>query len=126
MERLEKFVYLPDLTILRGIKVDKNTKNHFEKELKQPEQKVTQDLENLQLKTKIVTVQDNNVITSEVVTYLAEGDILLFEENYGFVQSAMKVGTVDDALETKKKKKSVIERSEKEYKEGNVYEFKTK
>lgn len=126
MEKFEKFVYLPDITILRGLKVDKNSKNHFEKELKQPEQKVVQDLEDLKLITKIVTAQDNNLIKSEVVTYLAEGEILVWDDNYGFVQSAMKVGTVDDALETLQAQKSVIERSEKEYKEGNVYEFKTK
>ena len=114
MEKFEKFVYLPDITILRGLKVDKNSKNHFEKELKQPEQKVVQDLEDLKLITKIVTAQDNNLIKSEVVTYLAEGEILIWDDNYGFVQAAMKVGTIDDALETLNAQKSVIERSQKE------------
>lgn len=113
---LEKYVELPELSILRGIKVKKDTKLTFENYFEESKQKVKQRLENLRIITETETNIENKLIESKITIDLAEGDILIFDENYGYCLPAknIDVGTIEEAEEIIKAKKILIEKTEKE------------
>lgn len=109
---MQKFVYLPSIDILRGIKVNKETEFKFENELKESGQKIKQEFKNLRLTTHIETNKENKLIKSEVIIDCLEGDILILDDNYGYCVPPTQVGTVDEAMETLKAQESLIEKSQ--------------
>nr|DAS65356.1 MAG TPA: hypothetical protein [Bacteriophage sp.] len=96
MEKLEKFVEQPELSIFEGVKVSKDTERSFKNDA------VEQELKDLKLETIITEDGSNGINTYSRKTYLKinlnEGDILLFNEEKGFYLPTYPVSTIEDAI----------------------------
>lgn len=114
--KLEKFVAIPSLEILRGIKVTKDTELNFENYFEESNQSVKQELKNLRIITETSRNIGNQKIESKITIDLIEGDILLYDEDYGYCVPAKNttVGTIEEAEEVIKAQKILIEKSKKE------------
>ena len=94
--KLELFVEQPDINLMAGIKVHKET------DIKYTNEKVTQTLRDLVLYT---TMTDEGIrglnsykSTSNIELQLNEGDILLFSEERGYYMPHCPVESIDDAI----------------------------
>lgn len=92
----ELFVEQPNIDLMVGIKVTKET------ELTYNNDKVEQELKNLVLETTLVDEGTNGINTytskSCIRINLNEGDILLFDENRGYYMPPYPVESIDDAI----------------------------
>ena len=92
----ELFVEQPNIDLMVGIKVTKET------ELKYNNDKVEQELKNLVLETMLEDEGTNGINTytskSCIRINLNEGDILLFDENRGYYMPPYPVESIDDAI----------------------------
>ena len=90
---MRKFIMRPDLEFYEGIKVDKETKIQFSNEF------VSQTIENLVLKTNKKEKTDKYESVFDLTINLADGEILLFEEERGYFLPSMPMSTIRDAIE---------------------------
>lgn len=90
---MRKFIYRPDITLLDGVKVDKDTKLEFENEF------IKQTIENLVLKTNKKEKTDKYESEFNLTIKLDEGEILLFEEERGYFLPSLPMTTVKDGIE---------------------------
>ena len=90
---MRKFIFKPDITFYEGIKIDKETKLEFENEY------VKQSINNLVLKTFKKEKTDKYESEFNLTINLAEGEILLFEEERGYFLPSLPMSTVKDAIE---------------------------
>jgi hypothetical protein len=90
---MRKFIYRPDITLLDGIKVDKNTKIQYETE------NIIQSIENLTLRTHKTEKTDKYESEFNLAIKLDEGEILLFEEERGYFLPSLPMATVKDGIE---------------------------
>lgn len=92
----ELFVEQPNIDLMVGIKVTKET------ELTYKSDKVEQELKNLVLETTLVDEGTNGINTytskSCIRINLNEGDILLFDESRGYYMPPYPVESIDDAI----------------------------
>lgn len=90
------FVEQPNIDLMVGIKVTKET------ELTYKSDKVEQELKKLVLKTTLVDEGTNGINTytskSCIRINLNEGDILLFDESRGYYMPPYPVESIDDAI----------------------------
>lgn len=87
---MEKFYITPDITGYPGIIVKKDTEKTFESE------NASQTLKDLVLTTKLTEKGDGYDTTSEAHVYLKEGDIVLFDENKGYIKPAIQMQTAKE------------------------------
>ena len=80
---MDKFILKPIITLYPGIKVDKDTVLSYEND------SVTQMLSNLEFHTIARVKGENYESTYDTVIHLNEGDILIFEEERGYVKPAV-------------------------------------
>jgi hypothetical protein len=114
MEILEKFVYLPSEEIKRGIRVYKDTHKTFRNTITKPyAQIIEQEIKDLKLITKVKSKMEEITTDSTVEQELHEGSIILFDEDVGYFPPRDRIGTIDDAMETLKAQKDMIEKSYK-------------
>jgi hypothetical protein len=90
---MRKFIYRPDITLLDGVKVNKDTKLEFENEF------IKQTIENLVLKTNKKEKTDKYESEFNLTIKLDEGEILLFEEERGYFLPSLPMATVKDGIE---------------------------
>lgn len=92
----ELFVEQPNIDLMVGIKVTKETEFTYNND------KVEQELKNLVLETILVDEGTNgiNSYTSKscIRINLNEGDILLFDESRGYYMPPYPVESIDDAI----------------------------
>lgn len=92
----ELFVEQPDISVMMGIKVTKET------ELTYKSGKVEQELKNLTLETILEDEGNNGINSYKSKSYLQlqlnEGDILLFDENRGYYMPPFPVESIEDAI----------------------------
>lgn len=72
---MKRFIRRPNIELLPGIRVDKDTKLEFENG------NVTQKLENLILHSVVTVKGEGYASTNHTTIYLNEGDVLIFEED---------------------------------------------
>ncbi len=89
----KKYIYQPSLDMMEGLQVDKNTKFTYEND------KVKQELKNLELTYEIAEKGDNFKTVSQVIIYLEEGQILQFDEERGYFLPKYKLATIEEAIE---------------------------
>lgn len=90
---MRKFIYRPDITLLDGVMVNKDTKIEFENEY------IKQTIENLVLKTNKKEKTDKYESEFNLTIKLDEGEILLFEEERGYFLPSLPMTTVKDGIE---------------------------
>lgn len=90
---MRKFIYRPDITLLDGVKVNKDTKLEFENEF------IKQTITNLELKTNKKEKTDKYESEFNLTIKLDEGEILLFEEERGYFLPPLPMATVKDGIE---------------------------
>lgn len=92
----ELFVEQPDINVMVGIKVTKET------ELTYKSGRVEQELKNLTLETILEDEGNNGINSYKSKSYLQlqlnEGDILLFDENRGYYMPQFPVESIEDAI----------------------------
>lgn len=87
------YVLKQDIKPYRAMKVDKNTEFTFENE------KVNQELNNLELKTFRQVNEEKYSTKIESTIHLNEGDVILLdEENIGWFLPGEPVETIEDAI----------------------------
>lgn len=93
---MKNYIKNPDVTIYKGIEVDKNTKLKFERE----DGKVKQELKNLEFVQYERREADNFESETNTKIHLKEGMIVLFEdEKRGYVVPVERYVTIGEALE---------------------------
>ena len=90
---MRKFIYRPDITLLDGVMVNKDTKIEFENEY------IKQTIENLVLKTNKKEKTDKYESEFNLTIKLDEGEILLFEEERGYFLPSLPMTTVKEGIE---------------------------
>lgn len=92
----ELFVEQPNINVLVGIRVTKDT------ELTYKSEKVEQELKDLTLETILEDEGTNGINSYKSKSYLQlklnEGDILLFDENRGYYMPPYAVESIEDAI----------------------------
>ena len=92
----ELFVEQPNIELMKGIKVTKDT------ELTYNHEKVEQVLKNLILETILDSEGSNGINTYKSKSYISinlnDGDILLFDEERGYYLPPYPVSTIEDAI----------------------------
>lgn len=92
----ELFVEQPNINVMVGIKVTKETDLTYKSE------KVEQVLKDLTLETILEDEGNNGINSYKSKSYLQlklnEGDILLFDENRGYYMPPFAVETIEDAI----------------------------
>lgn len=93
---MKNYIKNPDVTIYKGIEVDKNTKLKFERE----DGKVKQELKNLEFVQYERREADDFESETKTTIHLKEGMIVLFEdEKRGYVVPVEKYVTIGEARE---------------------------
>lgn len=89
-----KFIRKPNIEMIAGIKVNKDTELTFENE------NVKQELKDLVLHTEMTIKGEGYESTTNTKIYLQEGDVLLFEdEDRGYIKPVETFMTVAEAIE---------------------------
>lgn len=89
-----KFIRKPNIEMIAGIKVNKDTELTFENE------NVKQELKDLVLHTEMTIKGEGYESTTNTKIYLQEGDVLLFEdEDRGYIKPVETFMTVAEAVE---------------------------
>ena len=87
------YVLKPDIKPYKAMKVDKDTEFTFENE------KVSQELKDLELKTFRLVNEERYSTKIESTIHLNEGDVILLdEENIGWFLPGEPVETIEDAI----------------------------
>ena len=89
---MRKFIFKPDITLMTGIQVFKDTKLEYKND------NVDQKLENLVLEMTTYTKENNYEVRSNLTFHLSEGDILLYDEEVGYQVPRVPMSTLKDAL----------------------------
>ena len=88
------FIRKPNIELLSGIRVAKDTKIEFENE------NVKQTIENLILHTVSSIKGEGYACTTHTTIYLNEGDVLIFEEEgRGYIKPVEGFVTIAEAIE---------------------------
>ena len=94
---MKRFVFKPDIDLFEGIIVTKETDIEYESET------VKQTIKDLKLTSEIRSTDTGNGVNryesvTNLVIYLNENDVLLFEEGRGYYLPSIPVSTIDDAI----------------------------
>lgn len=90
---MQKFLIKPCIDLYLGIRVDKDTKLTFENE------SVTQCVKGLVFHSVKRIKGEGYESTNDATIYLKEGDILIYDEDRGYIKPVEQMVTVDEALE---------------------------
>lgn len=91
---MQNFIRKPDIELLPGIRVTKDTALVFDNE------NVNQTVRDLELHTVMVIKGEGYESKSETTIYLEEGDVLLFEEDgRGYIKPVEGFVTIEEAIE---------------------------
>lgn len=91
---MQKFIRKPDINMLAGIKVTKDTKLEYKND------NVEQTLDNLVFKSITKIVGENFESEYRTTINLKEGDVLIFEEEgRGYIKPVEEFMTVNEAIE---------------------------
>ena len=90
----KKFIRQPNINMIAGITVSKDTVIDYENE------HVKQTVKDLKLHSVMTVKEDAYESTYDVTVFLEEGDVLLFDEGgRGYIKPAETYMTVDEAIE---------------------------
>ena len=89
---MEQFIIKPDVTLYHGIRVDKNTKLEYKKD------NLEQTVENLVLKSKKTFKTDDYENEYKVKGFLKEGDILILDEDDGYIKPLQEMYTIEQTI----------------------------
>lgn len=91
---MQRFIRRPNIELLTGICVSKDTKIEFENE------NVKQTIENLVLRSESTIKGEGFESTNHTTIYLNEGDVLVFEEEgRGYIKPVEAFVTIAEAIE---------------------------
>ena len=90
---MKNYIVRPDITFYPGIRVDEKTKLDFKND------KVTQTIENLKLHSIIIEKNDNYECKSELTINLDIGDVIILDNDRGYILPAFPLVTVKEAIE---------------------------
>lgn len=90
---MQRYLIKPSIDLYPGIRVDKDTKLNFENE------KVTQSLEGLVFHSMTRVKGEGYESTNDTTIYLNEGDILIYDEDRGYIKPVEQMVTVEEAIE---------------------------
>ena len=91
---MKRFIRRPNIELLTGIRVDKDTKIDFENE------NVKQKIENLILHSVTTIKGEGYASTNYTTIYLNDGDVLIFEEDgRGYIKPVEDFVSIDEAIE---------------------------
>lgn len=89
---MEQFIIKPDVTLYHGIRVDKDTKLEYKKD------NLEQTVENLVLKSKKTFKTDDYENEYKVKVFLKEGDILILDEDDGYIKPLQEMYTIEQTI----------------------------
>lgn len=101
---MENFIIRPDVTLYKGIRVTKDTC------IVRNTENIQQSIENLTLCTKTHVEKENYTADYETKVFLEEGDVLLLDEERGYIkpiEAFVSVAEAIDDLENIKEGKDV-------------------
>lgn len=86
------FIRQPNIHTIPGIVVDKDTEISFERE------GLKQTIKDLRLHSELILSGENYDGRTEATVYLNEGDVLLFDNERGYLKPTERFVTVEDAI----------------------------
>ena len=89
---MQRYLIKPSIDLYPGIRVDKDTKLTFENE------KVTQSLTGLVFHSMTRVKGEGYESTNDTTIYLNEGDILIYDEDRGYIKPVEQMVTVEEAI----------------------------
>jgi hypothetical protein len=90
---MEKFIIRPDVTLYTGIRVTKDTC------IVRYTENIQQSIENLTLCTKTHIEKENYTADYETKVFLEEGDVLLLDEERGYIKPIEAFVSVAEAID---------------------------
>lgn len=90
---MEQFIIKPDVTLYHGIRVDKETKLEYKKD------NLEQTVENLVLYSKKTFKTDDYENEYKVKVFLKEGDILILDEDDGYIKPLQEMYTIQQTID---------------------------
>lgn len=90
---MQQYLIKPSIDLYPGIRVDKDTKLSFENE------RVTQGLKGLVLHSVTRVKGEGYESTNDTTIYLKEGDILIYDEERGYIKPVEQMVTAEEAIE---------------------------
>lgn len=90
---MQKFIIKPDITFYPGIRVDENTKLEFKND------KVEQTVENLKIHSIITEENEDYNSKTDLTVNLKVGDIIILDENRGYILPGITLTTVEEEIE---------------------------
>ena len=90
---MQRYLIKPSIDLYPGVRVDKDTKLDFENE------KVTQSLEGLVFRSMTRVKGEGYESTNDTTIYLKEGDILIYDEDRGYIKPVEQMVTIEEAIE---------------------------
>lgn len=90
---MQKFIIKPDITFYPGIRVDKNTKLDFKND------RVEQKVENLKIHSIIAEENEDYNSKTDLTVNLKVGDIIILDENRGYILPGIPLTTVEEEIE---------------------------
>jgi hypothetical protein len=90
---MKKFIIKPDITFYPGIVVDKDTNLEYENEL------VKQEIKDLKLHSIITEEKEEYHSKTDLTVNLQVGDILILDENRGYILPGIPLVTVEEEIE---------------------------
>ena len=90
---MEQFIIKPDVTLYHGIRVDKETKLEYKKD------NLEQTVENLVLYSKKAFKTDDYENEYKVKVFLKEGDILILDEDDGYIKPLQEMYTIQQTID---------------------------
>lgn len=90
---MQKYLIKPSIDLYLGIRVDKNTKLTFENE------SVKQCIEGLVFHSVKHVKGEGYESTNDATINLKEGDILIYDEDRGYIKPVEQMVTVEEAIE---------------------------
>lgn len=90
---MEQFIIKPDVTLYHGIRVDKDTNLEYKKE------GLDQTVKDLVLTSKKTFKTDDYESEYKVNVFLKEGDILILDEDEGYVKPLQEMYTIQQTID---------------------------
>lgn len=90
---MQRYLLKPSIDLYPGIRVDKDTKLNFENE------KVMQCLKGLVFHSVTRRKGEGYESTNDTTIYLKEGDILIYDEDRGYLKPVEQMVTVEEAID---------------------------
>lgn len=90
---MQKFIIKPDITFYPGIRVNENTKLEFKND------KVEQTVENLKIHSIITEENEDYNSKTDLTVNLNIGDIIILDENRGYILPGIPLTTVNEEIE---------------------------